>query len=254
VGADVSAVQAQLRHTHTEVHDLPGRDLSPFLGGADPPAAAMTYHQMDDQITRGARQEGLAVRLNPLSALMGNWGYDSVEGPPCIEAVISQSGNRTFKLVHYHDDPSYWTQPGVRDVRIVQTGVFKLPYVTRFGSAVVKTRPLADEWEMYDLAADPAELTNLAHSVAHKTEFNDMVAALRAARSAAHRNRHAPLPPPAVRNARLPAHVNERTVVPLGLLVLTSLPVVLTYGGTAGALGVLSWWVTRRGADHAKAD
>ena len=54
-----------------------------------------------------------------------------------------------WKLVRSFDDPSTWTEPGVR--QYAANGP---------GGDVYRTSPLDDQWELYDLTADPGEAVN----------------------------------------------------------------------------------------------
>jgi hypothetical protein len=54
-----------------------------------------------------------------------------------------------WKLVRSFDDPSTWTEPGVR--QLAANGL---------GGEVYRTSPLDDQWELYDLTADPIEAVN----------------------------------------------------------------------------------------------
>jgi hypothetical protein len=52
-------------------------------------------------------------------------------------------------LVRTFDDPSTWTEPGVR--QLATNGI---------GGEAYRTDPLDDQWELYDLTADPIEADN----------------------------------------------------------------------------------------------
>jgi hypothetical protein len=52
-------------------------------------------------------------------------------------------------LVRTFDDPSTWTEPGVR--QLAANGP---------GGETYRTSPLDDQWELYDLTADPIEAVN----------------------------------------------------------------------------------------------
>lgn len=54
-----------------------------------------------------------------------------------------------WKLVRTFDDPATWTEPGVR--HLATNGV---------GGEAYRTDPLDDQWELYDLTADPIESQN----------------------------------------------------------------------------------------------
>jgi arylsulfatase A-like enzyme len=54
-----------------------------------------------------------------------------------------------WKLVRSFDDPATWTEPGVR--HLAATGL---------GGPMYRNDPLDDQWELYDLTADPVEAVN----------------------------------------------------------------------------------------------
>jgi hypothetical protein len=54
-----------------------------------------------------------------------------------------------WKLVRTFDDPATWTEPGVR--HLATNGI---------GGEAYRTDPLDDQWELYDLTADPIEADN----------------------------------------------------------------------------------------------
>jgi choline-sulfatase len=76
--------------------------------------------------------------------------------------------------VRYFDNPRFWSSPpapGVQPQDVVvappprlpaQDGQYTLPY-----QVMVKSTPLPDEFEMYDVSADPMELSNLAADPAY---------------------------------------------------------------------------------------
>ena len=68
---------------------------------------------------------------------------------PDADAVGGQG--HLWKLVRTFDDPATWTEPGVR--HLAADGA---------GGPQYRTEPLDDQWELYDLTADPIEAANLA--------------------------------------------------------------------------------------------
>jgi arylsulfatase A-like enzyme len=65
------------------------------------------------------------------------------------EAGAPGGDGHLWKLVRSFDDPSTWTEPGVR--QLASNGP---------GGQVYRSSPLDDQWELYDLTADPAEAVN----------------------------------------------------------------------------------------------
>jgi arylsulfatase A-like enzyme len=76
-----------------------------------------------------ANFEGLVVRIDDADARGG--------------------AGHLWKLVRTFDDPSTWTEPGVR--HLATNGI---------GGEDYRTDPLDDQWELYDLTADPVEARN----------------------------------------------------------------------------------------------
>jgi hypothetical protein len=54
-----------------------------------------------------------------------------------------------WKLVRTFDDPATWTEPGIR--HLAANGL---------GGEAYRMSPLDDQWELYDLTADPMEAHN----------------------------------------------------------------------------------------------
>ncbi len=65
------------------------------------------------------------------------------------ETAAPGGGGHLWKLVRSFDDPSTWTEPGVR--HLAGNGL---------GGEAYRTSPLDDQWELYDLSSDPIESRN----------------------------------------------------------------------------------------------
>jgi hypothetical protein len=65
------------------------------------------------------------------------------------DATAAGGGGHLWKLVRTFDDPSTWTEPGVR--HLAANGL---------GGEAYRTSPLDDQWELYDLTDDPVEACN----------------------------------------------------------------------------------------------
>ncbi len=157
-GLDAQALGAELRRTFSEVHPLPGRDLLGVVAGADPPAPdRAVYVSTHDNVLDGASRATLMWRA---------LGLGAIAPPPrpralthvtaSFEALVVRvpddqirgGGDHLWKLVRSFDDPRTWSEPGVRQ---------RVPgrWRDRF-----RTHALADQWELYDLDADPIEATD----------------------------------------------------------------------------------------------
>ncbi|MBV9953191.1 MAG: sulfatase-like hydrolase/transferase, partial [Acidimicrobiia bacterium] len=115
-GIDQSSVADELRGSFSEVHPLPGRDLMPVV--AEPAAVdreRTVYLQTRDNVLEGSTlASGLARRFGvdhppaPLRIQVPAHVATSIEG------IVSPVDGRMWKLVRTFDDPSTWTEPGVR--------------------------------------------------------------------------------------------------------------------------------------------
>jgi arylsulfatase A-like enzyme len=150
-GVDVDTAAATLAESFSEVHPLPGRDLMPVVDGAPADENRAVYLMTRDNVLEGdtgasaaARQLGRAV--NPPAPLR-------IKLPAHVaanfEGLVVQVEGHLWKLVRTFDDPATWTEPGVR--HLASNGI---------GGEAYRTDPLDDQWELYDLTADPTETAN----------------------------------------------------------------------------------------------
>ena len=81
--------------------------------------------------------------------------FRDIVQPNHVETVIAEVevGGETHlvKFSRYHDNQQFWTVPAERDERL------------RGRRTVTVTEPEPDEFELYDLTADPFEQRNLSH-------------------------------------------------------------------------------------------
>jgi arylsulfatase A-like enzyme len=162
-GVDLRAIQRRLRTTHTQVQDFVGRDLTPFLLGEVDATRYNTpqYFMTDDEPTRGYDQ----------TSFNGEMFY-AVAQPNHIETVIAKlptgAGGtlEQWKYNRYFDNPNFWSAPGQQDV-IVHTDGNMTDAGSHTTEITVKTTPLPDQIEIYNVSKDPTELDNLAGKPAH---------------------------------------------------------------------------------------
>jgi arylsulfatase A-like enzyme len=153
--ADINQEEA-LKHvaaTHRETYPLAGRDLSGVIRGTGtPPASEPVLFMTDDEISEGSQ-----IPHSPFQIWARKLGtYEHIVQPNHIEMVVAEidvdGAKHLVKLARYHDNPQYWTVPGERDERLM-----------RRKKILNVTERTPDEYELYDLTADPLEQRNLAH-------------------------------------------------------------------------------------------
>ncbi len=150
-GVDVEAVAATLRESFTEVHPLPGRDLMPVVDGGPADEDRAVYLMTRDNMLEGdSGASGLGRRLkrtvNPPAPLRIRIPAHTAAN---FEGLVVRVEGRLWKVVRSFDDPSTWTEPGVR--HLAANGL---------GGEMYRTSPLDDQWELYDLTGDPIEADN----------------------------------------------------------------------------------------------
>lgn len=156
---DVDAAASALRESFSEVHPLPGRDLMPVVSGASVDEHRPIYLMTRDNVLEGdtgasgvARQLGRDVNPPaPLRIKVPAHVAANFEGLVVrVDDADARGGaGHLWKLVRTFDDPSTWTEPGVR--HLAADGL---------GGETYRSDPLDDQWELYDLTADPIEAVN----------------------------------------------------------------------------------------------
>ncbi len=156
-GVDVAAVAAQLAESFSEVHPVPGRDLMPVVDGAPADDTRAVYLMTRDNMLEGdTGASGLARRLRrtvnppaPLRIRVPAHVASNFEGLVVRVDDVPGGDDHLWKLVRTFDDPATWTEPGVR--HLAANGL---------GGEAYRMSPLDDQWELYDLTADPTESRN----------------------------------------------------------------------------------------------
>ena len=158
-GIDVDVVADVLSESFSEVHELPGRDLMPVVDGAPGDHHRPIYLITQDNVLEGdseasgvGRQLGLTVNPPlPLRIRIPAYVASNFEGlvVRVDDAEATLGAGHLWKLVRTFDDPSTWTEPGVR--QLATSGI---------GGDAYRSDPLDDQWELYDLTADPVEADN----------------------------------------------------------------------------------------------
>jgi len=148
---DIQAVAAILTEDFSEVHPLPGQNLMPVIDGGAPDNDRAVYILTRDNMLEGdTGASGLARRLrltaNPPAPLRIRVPAHTASN---FEGLVVRVDDRLWKLVRTFDDPATWTEPGVRHLA-----------ANTLGGDAYRTDPLDDQWELYDLTADPIEAEN----------------------------------------------------------------------------------------------
>ena len=190
-GVDVEATARELRDSFSEVHPLPGTDLTPVVAGAEADAHRVVYLMTRDNMPEGdtgasgvSRAHGRIedapgpLRINVAAHVASNF-----EGVVHRFADLPEAEGHLWKLVRTFDDPATWTEPGVRQV--ASDGI---------GGPTYRTGVLPDQWELYDLTADPAEMTNRASDPSVSGVFDAMRDVMKAERHRAIPERNEPWP------------------------------------------------------------
>ncbi len=174
-GIDRDILERRLAETFTEVHPLPGRDLMPIVDGRVEPNRERTVYLMTrDNILEGgtgasavARALGLAANPPPDMRIRVPAGVGAN-----FEGIVTHLDGRRWKLARTFDDPATWTEPHVRHLAADDE------HGPRY-----RTEPLPDEWELYDLTADPIEADNRWHDPSAAAVAARLVALLDAERA-----------------------------------------------------------------------
>ncbi|MBI2698657.1 MAG: sulfatase-like hydrolase/transferase [Mycobacterium sp.] len=156
-GVDVDAVATELAESFSEVHPLPGRNLMPVVDGAPADGDRGVYLMTRDNVLEGdtgasalSRQLGRDVNPPaPLRIKLPAHVASNFEGLVVRVADEDGGSGHLWKLVRTFDDPATWTEPGVR--HLAANGI---------GGEAYRTDPVDDQWELYDLTADPVEAQN----------------------------------------------------------------------------------------------
>ena len=156
-GVDVEAAAATLAGSFSEVHPLPGRDLMPVVDGAPADDTRAVYLMTRDNMLEGdTGASAIARRLRrtvnppaPLRIRVPAHVASNFEGLVVRIDDVAGGDGHLWKLVRTFDDPATWTEPGVRHLA-----------ANGRGGEAYRMSPLDDQWELYDLTADPTESCN----------------------------------------------------------------------------------------------
>jgi len=131
-----------------------------------------------------------------------------------VDQEVPGGSGHLWKLVRTFDDPATWTEPGIR--HLAANGP---------GGDVYRSEPLPDQWELYDLTADPVEADNRWHDPDAVAVFDHLRTVLKHERAHGVPERNVPWPyarrrptagPPSKR-VPPPARLLRKAVRKLGL-------------------------------------
>ena len=212
-GLDQQELAQQLAADFSEVHRLPGRDLTPLLAGIEPSDRTRAIYMMtrDNVLEGDTGASGLARRLGRTTHLPPplriRVAANAAANFECLVARVdeqSASGGagHLWKLVRTFDDPDTWTEPGVRQLA-----------TDGRGGPQFRTSALPDEWELYDLEADPIEARNRCNDQRSRDVLHHLHDRLKEEQLRCLPERHHPWPYASRRSAEPPAsapHVPTR--------------------------------------------
>lgn len=158
-GIKAEQVQAVLKKDHTEVHPFVGRNLAPLVFEQNLPCGAdePIYFMTDDNVTKGLNQ--VSVTGIP---------YPAVRQPNSIETVVAllptgRGGkDEIWKYSRYFANPQFDSIPG-RNEQFMYRGRVEVTFNPGCYCGDQHSKPVPDEFEMYNLTTDPLETVNLAH-------------------------------------------------------------------------------------------
>ncbi|AYV80982.1 MAG: DUF229 domain-containing protein [Harvfovirus sp.] len=155
---NIKETQKELKKTHSEVRELVGRDLANIILGKCSETDEPIYFMTDDDVLLGQNQTTLTGKP-----------YDAVIQPNHIETVITvlptgkNRQNETWKYSRYFDNPQFWTNPCESNVLVHTTNEIG-NLSASISVNITKTTVVPDQYELYNITADPIEAKNLAHS------------------------------------------------------------------------------------------
>ena len=181
-GVNLASVRRKLRKTHTQVRNFPGRNLAPLLKGKRQAShyRQPQYFMSDDEPTRGSVQLAFTGQM-----------YRPVVQPCHLETVVAWlptgagGASEQWKYTRYFDNPQFWSNPNVEDVQNFTTGKNNTATPPdKVTTTTVKTTPVPDEIEVYNVTTDPTEQNDLASDSAVAGTVNQLAALLAQQRAA----------------------------------------------------------------------
>ena len=172
-GLEEKELSLKLSDSFTEMHPLPGCDLSPLIENQNKTRflERSVYMMTRDNMLEGdnlasALARHLGRANNPPAPMKIRVPADVASNFEGIVKRVSDTdaqggkGN-LWKLVRAFDDPSTWSHPGVRQL------TSSSPPTIRHRNSTIP-----DQWELYNLDSDPIELENESKNPALGEVFN----------------------------------------------------------------------------------
>ena len=172
-GLDQQQLSQELSDNFSEVHALPGRDLSAFVNGEDSASLSerSVYFMTRDNMLEGdTLASGMARALGmnknpppPLRIQVPAHVACNFEGivTSVPREIVEEGKGHLWKIVRAFDDPETWSTPHVSHLSASPLR----------GGDTYRTEPIPDQWELYDLTVDPIEVNNLQYSDAAQEVF-----------------------------------------------------------------------------------
>jgi len=162
-GIDSNKALEELKKDHTEAHPFVGRNLAELILNDDTAIRdnEPIYFMTDDDPSK---------TLNSTS--FTGVSFDPVTQPSHIQTVVVKLPTginnelEIWKYSRYFDNPQFWSSPGSEDENQKQECTVSMEGGTSCNLCVnsIKTNPVSDEIEMYNLTLDSIETKNLANS------------------------------------------------------------------------------------------
>ena len=172
-GIDIDGVQEELRNTHSEVHPFVGRNLASLITGENTLewTNEPLYFMTDDEVTKGLNQ----------TTLQGE-DYSAVVQPNHLESIIiklptgKDDTEEIWKYTRYFDNPQFWSTPNCSDIETSTVFTTRISDKKEANMVIntTNTKPVEEEFELYNITRDPLERNNLVHP-AHDTPETKLV-------------------------------------------------------------------------------
>ncbi len=179
-GIKEEEITRKLSSQFSELHPLPGRDLSPLLENLEDLGLrnrAVYFMTRDNMLEGDTLASGMARRLGqsekpppPMKIQVLAHVATNFEGIVTVvdDQVVTGGNGSLWKITRVYDDPATWSQPHV--AHLTASGPTGNEY---------RTEILPDQWELYDLTKDPIESQNLWNDPTKKEVFQYLQERLR---------------------------------------------------------------------------